>query len=413
MQIALIILISIAVIIGLLNLFKKSNSSMDTSLKDTEKKIENESRIITETISRSLAVGNDAVISGVKSTNDAVIDNVKNLSRANEQKLSEMKEELAKSLSDINFAMANNMKEVREETQRQLDQMRGIVDKKLSETLNERLTQSFSLINERLESVYKGLGEMRELAGGVTDLKKVLSNVKTKGTWAEVSLQNILDDILTSDQYVRNAAVGVKSGQRVDFAVALPGKGKEEKVYLPIDSKFPTEDYQRVVAASEGSNFELYQTELKNLEKTVKEFAKSIHGKYINPPQTTDFAVMYLPTEGLYGEVLRNAGLVEELHTRYKIIPAGPTSITALLNSLQLGFRTLAVQKSSLEVVKAFDEFRKDFGKFVENIETAKTQVEKVQNTLDAASKRTDIIQKKLNKLEGIVPPEETFEIAE
>lgn len=415
MEIIQIVLLCLILIVGLLNLFKKSNSSLgkNNDSKDFTEKIENESRTIREAVKDTLSVGNNTLISGVKATNDAVIDNVKLLSDTNQTKISEMREELSKSLEAMRQSIEKSMKEVKEETSKQmremrtdnenqLAEMRGIVDTKLSKTLNDRLTQSFSLIHEQLQSVYKGLGEMRDLASGVSDLKKVLTNVKTRGTWGEVSLDNILENILTGDQYTRGAYVGGKQREQVDFAVILPGRGKE-KMYLPIDVKFPTEAYQRLVEAGDGNDLAKYSASVKELESTIKEQAKRIQ-KYINPPETTDFAIMYLCTEGLYAEVLRNAGLMEELQNKYRITPAGPSSITALLNSLRLGFKTLAVQKSSLEVFRAFEEFKKHFGMFVDNIDSAKKHIEKVTDSLDLATKRTGIIQKKLDKIENLLP---------
>jgi DNA recombination protein RmuC len=279
--------------------------------------------------------------------------------------------------------------------------MRNVVDEKLSTTLNERLSQSFGLISERLEAVQKGLGAMNELTSGVTDLKKVMSNVKSRGVWAEVSLQNLLESTLTREQYEKGVCVSEKSREQVDFAIVLPGKGKD-RVYLPIDVKFPTEDYQRLVDAGEAGDLERYAKSVTELSTAIKVQAKSISQKYINPPVTTDFALMYLPTEGLYAEVLRIPGLAEELQSKYRIVPAGPTNTLAMLNSLQMGFKTLAIQKSSLEVFKVFSAFKKDFNKFIQNLEKAKEQLNNANNTLDEATKRTNIIQKKLDKVEGI-----------
>lgn len=389
-----------AIIIGLLNLFKRSNSSNDKSkIQDLQRKVEEESRLTRETIGSNLKVGNDAVIMGVKTTNDVVMDSVKTLSNINETKINQMKEDLAKGLNDIRYNVSQNLKEVREDNSKQLAEMRVIVDEKLSSTLNERLSQSFNLISERLEAVAKGLGEVKELSTGVDDLKKVLSNVKTRGVWGEVSLDNLLEGVLTKDQYIKGCNVTGRRGEQVDFAIVLPGKGKD-KVYLPIDVKFPTEDYQRLIAASEGNDLEAMAKSMKGLENAIKEQAKSINKKYIDPPNTTDFAIMYLPTEGLYAEVIRIPGLAEELQNKYRIIPAGPSNTTAMLNSLQMGFKTLSIQKSSYEVVKLFEEFKKDFKMFVNNLEKAKEQIGRANSTLDDATKRTNIIQKKLDKVE-------------
>ena len=302
--------------------------------------------------------------------------------------------------------MEKSLKDVREDNEKQLGAMRNVVEQKLTETLGERLSSTFNAINERLDAVNKGLGEMQSLNNGVTDLRKVLSNVKTRGIWGEVSLENLLDGILTREQYVIQKNVsGKRNGEAVDFAVVLPGKS-EGKVYLPIDVKFPLEDYQRLVDSSESGNVVAMQEAVKGLENAIKTQAKSIKEKYLNPPLTTDFALMYLPIEGLYAEVIRNPGLIEELQSRYKVVPCGPTTISAILNSLQLGFRTLAIQRSSKEVFDLLAAFRKDFEKFVANLDQAQRQVEGAGRTLEDATKRTSIIMKKLNKVETLPLPE-------
>ncbi len=402
MEIALIVLISLSLVVGFLNLIKKPrNLNNAKPFEEITKKIQEENNLTRETLSSSFRAANEAMVFGAKATNDAVIDNIKNLSLSNETKIKEMKEELEKGLSDIRYNIGQNLKEVREDNSKQLAEMRNVVDEKLSTTLNERLSQSFGLISERLEAVQKGLGAMNELTSGVTDLKKVMSNVKSRGVWAEVSLQNLLESTLTREQYEKGVCVSEKSREQVDFAIVLPGKGKD-RVYLPIDVKFPTEDYQRLVDAGEAGDLERYAKSVTELSTAIKVQAKSISQKYINPPVTTDFALMYLPTEGLYAEVLRIPGLAEELQSKYRIVPAGPTNTLAMLNSLQMGFKTLAIQKSSLEVFKVFSAFKKDFNKFIQNLEKAKEQLNNANNTLDEATKRTNIIQKKLDKVEGI-----------
>lgn len=402
MEIAIIILICIAIVVGLLNLFKKSNlSEQKKELISLSQKINEESKLTRESIGSSLKIGNDAIITGVKMTNDVVVESVKDLSGANQIKINEMKEELSKGLQDIRHNVHQSLKDVREDNSKQLAEMRIIVEEKLSSTLNERLAHSFNTISQQLTEVYKGLGEMKELASNVTDLKKVLTNVKTRGVWGELSLDNLLDSILSSEQYIKGCNVSGKKGEQVDFAVILPGKNNE-KVYLPIDAKFPTEDYQRLVKASEGSDLELYAKCIKGLETAIKVQAKKISEKYINPPKTTDFAVMYLPTEGLYAEVIRIPGLAEELQNKYRIMPSGPSNTTALLNSLSLGFRTLAIQKSTNDIFKVFMAFKKDFGMFVNNLEQAKQHIGKANDTLEDATKRTGYIQKKLDKVESL-----------
>ncbi len=369
-------------------------------------KIEQDGQNSREVITTAVTASNAAVVNGIKATVDAVADNVRNMTANNETRLTEVKEELRTNLTEIRTNVEGSLKSVREDNEKQLAAMREVVEEKLAGSLNERLNATFNAINERLDAVNKGLGEMQALNSGVTDLKKVLANVKTRGMWGEVSLENLLDGILTKEQYATQQNVtGKRNGEAVDFAVILPGK-KEGRVYLPIDVKFPLEDYQRMVEASEMGNIEETQSALKALENAVKIQAKSISSKYINPPYTTDFAIMYLPIEGLYAEIIRNPGLSEELQRKYKVVPAGPTTISAILNSLQLGFRTLAIQRSSREVFDLLAEFKKDFNKFIENIESAQRQVDTVKNTLETATKRNEIIMRKLNKAETLSIPE-------
>jgi DNA recombination protein RmuC len=402
MDIALIVLISISLVVGLLNLIKKPrNENTPKPFEEITKKLEEENKLTREALSHSFRAANEATVVGVKNTNDAVVDNIKNLSISNETKIAEVKAELEKGLADIRYNVGQNLKEVREDNSKQLAEMRKIVDEKLSSTLNERLSQSFGLISERLEAVQKGLGEMNELSSGINDLKKVMSNVKTRGVWGEVSLENLLESTLTSEQYQKGCCVSEQSREQVDFAIILPGKGKD-RVYLPIDVKFPTEDYQRLVEAGQEGDLEKHAKIIKKLADTIKVQARSISQKYINPPMTTDFALMYLPTEGLYAEVLRIPGLVEELQNKYRIVPSGPTNTLAMLNSLQMGFKTLAIQKSSLDVFNVFTAFKKDFNKFINNLEKAKEQLNNANSTLDEATKRTNIIQKKIDRVENL-----------
>ena len=393
MDIAIIVLICVSIVVGLLNLIKKFNLSQNQkSLEIILKKLSEENKLTREALSGVIKANIEGVYIGVKSTNEAILDNVKNIAEGNHQKITEMKEELARGLNDIKYNVRESLKEVREDNQKQLSEMRNVVDEKLSSTLNERLAQSFKVIGDRLDKVNKGFNDIQQLSAGVTDLKKSLSNVKKRGVWGEISLENLLDGVLTKDQYVKSCDVSGKGQERVDFAIILPGKGKD-RVYLPIDVKFPTEDYQRLLDATETGDLEKCSECVKALERTIKEQAKSISKKYINPPHTTDYAIMYLPIEGLYAEVLRISGLVEELQNRYRIIPAGPSNTAALLNSLQMGFRSMAIKKSSIEVFKIFMEFKKDFGIFIKNIGQVKEQLDKA-NTTWTTRQRTNIIQK-------------------
>lgn len=359
---------------------------------------------VKETVTTATNTSSNSLVGGVKMTLDAVTANINNVLSNNEKRIAEMRESLDK-----------NLGEIRQDNEKRLAEMRQVVEEKLTATLGERLSQTVSAINEQLDKVSKGLGEMQNLTTGVTDLRRMLGNVKARGTLGEVSLENILSNILTAEQYSSQFNLSAKAtdGRKiVDFAVILPGQKGEEKVFLPIDAKFPLEDYQKLVDASEKADAEKTDEYSKALMHAVKVQAKSIRDNYIMPPKTVDFALMYLPIEGLYAEVVRTPALLEELRTKYKVIPVGPTTISALLNSLQLGFRTLAVQKSSREIFDQLVRFQKDFGKFVELLGKAQNQIGTLGKTLEEATKKTDMIQKNLNKIERIAPPEETQTIS-
>ena len=381
----------------------KQQEQMLEKLNKLETSSEFSDKIIVNTIQSNLAT----IFTGIETNNAVVLNNVKDMSSSTEKRIQDIKEDVSKSLGDIRYSVDKNLSEVRTDNEKRLSEIRVMVEEKLTNTLNERLNQTFTAINERLDAVNKGLGEMQVLTDGVTDLRRVLTNVKTRGIWGEVSLQNLLEGMLTKEQYVEQQNVsGKRNGEAVDFAIVLPGRS-ENKVYLPIDVKFPLEDYQRLVESSENGNLESMQSSTKALETAIKVQAKKINDKYINAPITTDFAIMYLPIEGLYSEVIRNPGLIEELQSKFKVIPAGPTTISAILNSLQLGFKTLAIQRSSREVFDLLNQFKREFNKFVENIDKAQRQVDDASKTLDDATKRSNIIMKRLNKVEGLTEPEE------
>src|SRR5690606_35464132 len=288
-----------------------------------------------------------------------------------------------------------------------LEKMRETVDEKLQSTLTTRLDSSFKLVSERLEQVQRGLGEMQELATGVGDLKRVLTNVKTRGGWGEVQLDNLLEQTLVPEQYARGVRVRPDSAEAVDFAVRLPGRnGDDAPVWLPIDCKFPREDYERLLDAQEQADPELVRSTGAQLEKAVRIQAKSICEKYIMPPHTTDFAVMFLPTEGLYAEVIRRPGLSDVLQRDHRIVVAGPTTLTALLNSLRMGFRTLAIEKRSSEVWKLLGAVKSEFGKFAGILERAEKQITTVGRSLVDASRKTRTIERHPRGVETLSGPE-------
>jgi DNA recombination protein RmuC len=315
------------------------------------------------------------------------------MARLNEHKLEAMRR-----------TMETQLRALQEDNTRQLENMRATVDEKLQTTLEKRLGESFKQVSERLEQVYKGLGEMRSLATGVGDLKKVLTNVKTRGTWGEIRLSNILEQILTPEQYEVNVATRKGSNDRVEFAVKLPGSepDKDQVVWLPIDAKFPQEDYQRLVDAQEAADKELADKSVKSLENRIKLEARNIKDKYIDPPHTTDFAIMFLPVEGLYAEVLRLPGLCDTLQREHRIVVTGPTTLAALLNSLQMGFRTLAIEKRSSEVWELLGAVKAEFGRFVGVLAQTKKKLQEASNTIGKAEVRTRVIERKLRAVQEI-----------
>ena len=289
-----------------------------------------------------------------------------------------------------------NLTNLKQANELKLEQMRQTVDEKLNESLEKRLNESFNLISERLESVSVGLGEMRSLAGSVGDLKKVLTNVKTRGTFGEVQLANLLEQMLAPTQFASN--VLIKDNQRVDFAINLPGKD-DKNLLLPLDAKFPIEDYTKIIDAENAGDIVLANTLSKALERRIKEEAKKICEKYIFPPLTTEFAIMYLPLEGLYSEAIKKTGLIEELQRDFRVIVCGPTTLSALLNSLQMGFQTLAIEKRSSEIWSLLSTFKKEFVTFVDLLTKTQKEIDKASGTLVDATKKTQKIQKQLNKV--------------
>ena len=299
-------------------------------------------------------------------------------------------------------SMDENMQRLREENAAKLSEMRATVDEKLNETLEKRLSSSFSQVSERLEQVYKSLGEVHSLASGVGDLKRMLGNVKTRGVWGEVQLAALLEQVLTENQYDVNVAVVPGSSERVEFAIRLPGRGDESRpVYIPIDSKFPQDAYARLVEASEKGVQETVEEAQKTLLAAVKTEAKRI-GKYIVPPHTTDFAIMFLPLEGLYAEVVRHASLVEMLRRENRILISGPSTLLALLNSLQMGFRTLAIEQRSAEVWKLLGAVKGDFGSFAALLQKTQEKLQQATDSIDSAFVKTRTIEKRLRNVESL-----------
>jgi DNA recombination protein RmuC len=312
------------------------------------------------------------------------------------------REELTTSLEGVRSIVDLRLKQLQEDNSKQIDKMRATVDEKLQGTLEKRLGESFKLVSDRLEQVHQGLGAMRQLASDVGGLQKVLSNVKTRGGWGEVQLGALLEQVLTSDQFARNVKTREESGEQVEFAIKLPGDENGAPVWLPIDAKFPTEDYQRLLAAQDQGNVGAVEDAMKSLETQLKRNAKDICQKYINPPRTTDFAIMFLPTEGLYAEAIRRIGLVEQVQRDCRVIFAGPTTLAALLNSLQMGFRTLAIQKRSSEVWNLLAGVKTEFGKFGEALSAVKEKLDQAARHVDNVAVRSRAITKKLRDVEEL-----------
>ncbi|HXT17269.1 MAG TPA: DNA recombination protein RmuC [Gemmatimonadaceae bacterium] len=297
----------------------------------------------------------------------------------------------------------------REELRVQLASIRSTVDEQLQGTLERRLGESFNIVSERLELVHKGLGEMQSLAAGVGDLKKVLTNVKTRGTWGEVQLGNLLEQILTPAQYAQNVCTKGEGAERVEFAIRLPGRsaeqGANDQVWLPIDAKFPQEDYARLIEAAEAGDAAAVDQASRALELRVRQCARDIAEKYVAPPGTTDFGIMFLPTEGLYAEIIRRPGLPDVLQREYRVMVSGPTTLAALLNSLQMGFRTLAIEQRSSEVWTVLGEAKTEFRRYADALEKIRNKLQEASSAVDKASVRTRAIERKLRGVEEIEQP--------
>ena len=316
------------------------------------------------------------------------------------KRLEVLSETNAQSGEALKLSVENQLGVLRKENGDKLEQMRVTVDEKLQGTLDKRLGESFKIVSERLEAVHQGLGEMQNLATGVGDLKRVLTNVKSRGSWGEVQLGALLEQILTQAQYVANAVMSEFGNERVEYAIRLPGSGETEECLLPIDAKFPIEDYERLQAASEIGDVSAVEDASKALENRIKNSAKDISGKYIRPPRTTDFAILFLPTEGLYAEIIRRSGLCDELQRSHRVVVAGPTTLTAILSSLQMGFRTLAIQERSSEVWQVLSAVKEEFGKFGPVLEKVKKKLQEASNQIDNVEVRGRAINRKLRNVE-------------
>ncbi|MDR0928548.1 MAG: DNA recombination protein RmuC [Oscillospiraceae bacterium] len=306
-------------------------------------------------------------------------------------------------LSEMRQTLGDGMARMQGENEKKLEQIRETVDEKLNSTLDKRLGESFRTVSDRLEQVYKGLGEMQTLAVGVGDLKKVLTSVKTRGIWGEVQLGALLEQVLAPGQYETNVAVKPGSAERVEYAIRLPGKETQGKpVYLPIDAKFPAEDYQRLLDAVDAGDKQAAEAAANALALTIRTEAKRIRAKYVDPPHTTDFAIMFLPVEGLFAEVLRHNGIVEQLQNDFRIVITGPTTLLALLNSLQMGFRTMAIEQRSSEVWELLGAVKTEFGRFADLLTKTQQRLRQATDSIEVAARKTRTIQRKLQTVQEL-----------
>lgn len=405
----LLILLVVIVLIAIIARTGKSNSKEFVSeFNQIRQELSNMLMNTREEISRNI---------GSKIVENTNLQQVQlaNLTNLNETKLENTRKNMEDKLEHIRKTIEDKLTSIQTENSEKLEKMRVTVDEKLHNTLEQRLGESFKLVNDRLESVYKGLGEMQNLAQGVGDLKKVFTNVKSRGYWGEIQLANILEQFLTKDQYLSSVKTKPKSNDFVEFAIKLPGKNDNEYVLLPVDSKFPIEDYSRLVDAEEKGDVTLIAESRKGLENSVKLFAKDIYDKYIETPYTTDFGIMFLPTESLYCEILRNTSLCEIISQKYRVVVAGPTTFIALLNSLQMGFRTLAIEKRTSEVWQLLGMVKSEFSKFGDLLDKTNKKLQEISSTMDLASKKTRTIERKLKNVESLPIGSETefYETAE
>lgn len=423
----LIIILFINAII-LYKLFKtnnnRDNNKVEMSFKLLESNNENTKNSIKEDIYRSkeetnnsLKMNREELRSNLKVMSDSVFNQITNLTNLEKNQLDTFSNLLV-SLTSLNEEKLNKMRETIEqklqELQRdnntKLEEMRKTVDEKLHSTLEKRLGDHFSSIGNRLELLYKQLGEMSTLSNGVNDLKRALTNVKTRGIWGEILLGNLIDDILTKEQYETNFSTKKGSNDRVEFAIKLPGHDNlDTKVYLPIDAKFPQEDYRKLLEAEESGDKAAIELARKQLDVRIKSEAKDIKEKYLDPPNTTDFGILFLPTESLFAEAIKSPNLIELLQKEYRVVIAGPTTLAAILNSLQMGFRTLAIEKRSSEVWNLLGAVKTEFGKFGDILEKTHKKLQEASNTIDTATRKTRTIERRLKTVQEV--PQEQSEM--
>ena len=366
-----------------------------------------------EELSRGLATFSQTLSTQMGAAASVQNGQMDGLRKAIDDNLARIQDQQRLAARETRDTLEQKLDRLQQDNAAKLEQMRQTVDEKLHATLEKRLSESFRQVSERLELVHKGLGEMQTLAAGVGDLKRVLSNVKARGVFGETQLAALLEQVMAPEQYEKNVATRPGSNARVEFAIKLPGPDGGGPVLLPIDAKFPIEDYQRLQAAQEAGDKSALEMAEKALEARVKLEAKTIAEKYVEPPHTTDFALLYLPFEGLFGEVLRRPGLFDQIQRQFRVTICGPTNLLAYLNSLQMGFRTLAIQQRSSEVWKVLGTVKSEFGKFAEVLANTKRQLQTVANTIDQAEVRTRQIERKLKDVEALPDAQENLQLEE
>lgn len=401
--------------------FSRNRQENQKSFKENREELNQSFKTLGDSLTKTMAALASLQKNQFDSFSTQFVQNVKDFNELQKQKFDELtikqeqiRKETETKLKEIRETVEHKLQTLQEENSKKLEDMRKVVDEKLQETVEKRFNESFKLISERLEQVHKGLGEMQTLASGVGDLKKVLSNVKTRGNLGEIQLGAILEQILSPEQYAQNAAVREGSMERVEYVIKLPGKNKDNKsLLLPVDSKFPNEDYQRLLEAYENiANLSTKEVESisRQFENSVKKNARDIRDKYINPPVTTDFAIMFVPTEGLYAEILRRTGLFELLQRDLKVTVVGPTNLVAFLSSLQMGFKTLAIERRSSEVWEILGAVKTEFGNFGNILEKTKKKLQEATNVIDQAGVRSRVIERKLRTVQEL-PEEKTINI--
>jgi len=407
------------------SLTRGMQKSMEDDLRKGREEAGNAARSLREEVSQSIAgmgsslsksqdAARETLSKDLETLRESLSNSLTSQAKLQQDQLTEFAKQLkeleasnAVALDKIRDTLDRRVRQLQEDNEKKLEEMRKTVDEKLQGTLEKRLGESFKLVSDRLEAVQQGLGEMKNLATGVGDLKRVLTNVKSRGTWAEVQLGAILEEFLIPGQFERNVKTRKGSAEMVEFAVRLPGRGDSDSpVWLPIDSKFPQEDYIRLQDAAEAGDSQGVQKATEALVRTLKAEAQKIGEKYLDPPGTTDFGIMFLATEGLYAEALRQPGLMTELQRQYRIVVAGPTTLAAILSSLRMGFQTLAIEKRASEVWKVLAAVKTEFGKFGEVLSKVKKQLGTVNNTIGQAERRTRVMERKLRDVQELPGPE-------